>query len=97
MKTRALVGAIVLSCGAACSLLGGGLESQECKDYFAKVEECAGKATAKGTPAAKTKADAWVKGAAISKENFEKNANPMAVSKSCEMMLEQLKSDSDCQ
>lgn len=89
---------MLMSVGSvACSLLGGGLESQECKDYFAKVDECAQKATAAGTPAGKVKAESWVKGAEISKVNFEKNSNPMAVSKSCEMMLEQMKTDTDCQ
>ena len=93
------VGSIALfAITAGCSLFGGGgLESKECKDYFAKVNECVGKANAKGTPAAKVKAESWKKGAEISKQNFEKNSNPLAVKKSCEMMLSQLQSDSDCQ
>jgi hypothetical protein len=76
---------------------GGGLESKECKDYFAKVDECVGKANAKGTPAGKIKAESWKKGADISKENFKKNSNPLAVKKSCEMMMDQMAKDSDCQ
>jgi hypothetical protein len=85
-------------CLAGCGLLGGGgLESKECKDYFAKVDECSAKADAKGTPSAKVKAEAWKKGAEISKQNWEKNANPVAVKKGCELTLETLKNDSDCQ
>ena len=75
---------------SACGMMGGGLESQACKDYFAKVEECAEKAN-------DIKADAIRKGAEISKENFEKNSNALAVQKSCEMMKEQLDNDPDCQ
>jgi len=92
------LGAIgLLTVTAGCGLLGGGLDSKECKNYFAKVDECVGKAKAKGTPAASVKADAWKKGAEVSKQGFEKNSNPMAVQKSCELMLDQLKGDSDCQ
>jgi len=66
-----------------------GLESQECKDYFAKVEACAAKAPA-------IKADALRKTAEVSKANFEKNSNPLAVKKSCEVMLDTLNKDPDC-
>jgi len=95
---RLAVGSVVLLASVAgCSLFGGGgIESKECKDYFAKVDECVGKARAKGTPAASVKAEAWRKGADVSKQNFEKNANPLAVKKSCELMLEQMKTDADC-
>jgi hypothetical protein len=90
--------ALLCVASAGCSLVGGGgLESKECKDYFAKVDECAKKATDKGTPSAKVKAESWTKGAEISRQNWEKNANPMAVKKGCEMMHQQLQSDSDCQ
>jgi hypothetical protein len=89
--------AMLFVASTGCGLLGGGgLESKECKDYFAKVEECASKANAKGTPSGKVKADAWKKGAEVSKQNWEKNANPVAVKKGCEIMAEQLKNDSDC-
>lgn len=99
MKAHSLLCALLLPIGtAACSLFGGaGLDSEECKNYFAKVDECAKKANAKGTPAAKVKAESWVKGAEISKANFEKNSNPLAVKKSCEMMLDQMKGDPACQ
>lgn len=68
---------------------GGGLESEECVAYFKAVDECAEKAGG-------IKADALRKGAEISRENFKKNSNPMAVSKSCEMMLETIKKDPAC-
>lgn len=71
------------------SACGGGVESEQCKAYFAKVEECAAKNEG-------VKGDAIRKTAEVSKEQFEKNSNPMAVSKSCEMMLEQLENDPDC-
>lgn len=95
---RLAMGAVVLlAASAGCSLFGGGgLESKECKDYFSKVDECVSKAKAKGTASAKVKADAWRSSADVSKQNFEKNANPLAVKKSCEMMLNQLKDDADC-
>lgn len=67
-----------------------GLESKPCVDYFAKTEACAAKTTNT------VKADVLRQTAAVSKANFEKNANPMAVSKSCELMLEQLERDPDC-
>jgi hypothetical protein len=68
-----------------------GLKSKECVAYFEKNEACAAKLTNK------VKADAMRKTAEVSKANFEKNANPVAVSKSCELMLEQLEKDPDCQ
>jgi hypothetical protein len=97
-RNRIAMGVVFLvAASAGCSLFGGGgLESKECKDYFAKVDECVGKAKAKGTPAAKIKADAWRQGADTSKQNFEKNSNPLAVKKSCEMMMTTLKDDADC-
>lgn len=66
-----------------------GLESKACVDYFAKTEACAAKAP-------KIKGDALRQGAEVSKQNFEKNMNPMAVEKSCEMMLDTLEKDPDC-
>jgi len=72
---------------AACN---SGLKSKECVAYFEKNEACAAKMTNK------IKADAMRQTAAVSKANFEKNSNPMAVSKSCELMLQQLNSDPDC-
>lgn len=89
MKTKTLALSSLLSASFACGMLGGGLESEECKNYFAKVEECAGKADS-------MKADIIRKTAEESKKQFEKNANPMAVSKSCEIMLDQLNSDPAC-
>ena len=98
MKNRIMVaGLVAFLASVGCGLFGGGgLESKECKDYFAKVDECVKKANEKGTPSAKTKAQAWKTGAEVSKKNFEKNSNPLAVKKSCEAMLEQLNTDSDC-
>lgn len=83
--------AITLGCAFVLSLggCGGGTDSKECKAYFAKVEECAKKAP-------EIKANAIKEAAKVSKENFEKNSNPAAVSKSCEMMLESLNNDPDC-
>lgn len=95
---KILCGAIILtSMSAGCGLFGGGLDSKECKAYFAKVDECVGKANAKGTPAGKVKAESWKTSAEVSKANFKKNANPLAVKKSCEMMMESMAKDSDCQ
>lgn len=89
MKIRHLlvVSAFLALAQLACN---SGLKSKECVAYFEKTEACAAKTTNK------IKADAWRQGAAVSKANFEKNSNPMAVSKSCEMMLQQLQSDPDC-
>jgi hypothetical protein len=89
MRIRHFAAFTLLLTSFACGMMGGGLESEECKAYFAKVEECAGKADS-------MKADILRKTAAASKEQFEKNANPMAVSKSCEMMLDALTTDPDC-
>lgn len=99
MVLRVLFGAIILSTmSAGCGLIGGGgIDSKECKAYFAKVDECVGKANAKGTPAAQVKAGSWKTSAEVSKENFKKNANPAAVKKSCEMMMETMAKDPDCQ
>lgn len=66
-----------------------GLKSQACVDFFAKTEACAAKAPP-------IKADSLRKSAAVSKENFEKNSNPMAVEQSCKLMLETLEKDPDC-
>ncbi len=89
MRTRTVALSFVLLTSFACGMMGGGLESEECKAYFAKVEECAGKADS-------MKADILRKTAEESKKQFEKNANPMAVSKSCEIMLDSLNNDADC-
>jgi hypothetical protein len=89
MRTKTLGVFTLLLASFACGMMGGGLESEECKAYFAKVEECAGKAD-------EMKADILRKTAEESKKQFEKNANPMAVSKSCEMMLDSLKNDPAC-
>ncbi len=69
---------------------GGGLESEQCKAYFAKVDECTSKMENE------MKADILRQTADKSKEEWEKNANPMAVSKGCELMLETLEKDPDC-
>lgn len=71
------------ACGKA------GLESKDCKDYFATTEACAAKAP-------KIKADTLRQSAAVSKANFEKNSNGLAVQQSCKVMLEALKNDPDC-
>ncbi len=90
---RKLPAALVLLFGfsttIACGLMGGGLESEACKTYFEQVEACAAKADA-------VKAGILRKTAEVSKENFKKNSNPLAVQKSCEMMLDSLKADPDC-
>lgn len=83
-----IVAALVALLAFGCK---SGLKSKECVAYFEKNEACAAKMTNK------IKADAMRKTAEVSKENFEKNANPVAVSKSCELMLEQLEKDPDCQ
>jgi hypothetical protein len=90
MKTRHVV--LVSATALGLGLLGcnSGLKSKECVAYFEKTEACAAKTTNK------IKADTWRKSAEVSKANFEKNSNPMAVSKSCEMMLQSLQSDPDC-
>lgn len=75
--------AVVRGCSKA------GVESQECKGYFAKIEACVKKAMP-------IKVDALRKTAETSKASFEKTSNPLAVKKSCEMMLESLNNDSDC-
>jgi hypothetical protein len=86
LPTAAVAG-FSLTALLACN---SGLKSKECVAYFEKTEACASKTTNK------IKADSWRKSAEISKANFEKNANPMAVSKSCEMMLQSLENDTDC-
>jgi hypothetical protein len=87
MRTSVLVIAVIGSVGLlACK---SGLKSQACVDYFAKTEACAAKASP-------IKAEALRKSAAVSKENFEKNANPMAVEQSCKLMLETLEKDPEC-
>ena len=53
-----------------------GLESKACVDYFAKTEACAAKAPP-------IKGDALRQAASVSKQNFEKNLNPMAAWKTC--------------
>ena len=87
MRTHCALVLVAVVGTLGCSKAG--LESQECKDYFAKVEACAAKAPA-------IKADALRKTADVSEANFEKNANPLAVKKSCEMMLDTLNNDPDC-
>ncbi len=87
LHASALASVIAVTGLVACN---SGLKSKECVAYFEKNEACAAKATNK------IKADAMRKTAEVSKANFEKNANPMAVSKSCELMLEQLEKDPDC-
>jgi hypothetical protein len=87
MRTSVLVIATVGLCGLhGCK---SGLKSQACVDFFAKTEECAVKAS----PA---KGDALRKSAEVSKANFEKNANPIAVEQSCKLMLEALEKDPEC-
>ncbi|MCW5837572.1 MAG: hypothetical protein KIS78_34585 [Labilithrix sp.] len=82
-----VVGSVVLLIG----LLGckSGIKSEACVEYFAKNEACAAKAP-------QLKGDILRKTAATSKENFEKNSNPMAVSESCKAMLQALENDPDC-
>ncbi len=87
MRTYCALVMVAVVGSVGCSKAG--LESQECKDYFAKVEACAAKAPP-------VKADAMRKTAEVSKANFEKNANPLAVKKSCEVMLDTLNKDPDC-
>ena len=72
---------------AAC---GGGLESEECKAYFEKVESCT------SSMDNEIKADALRKTAEASKAEWEKNSNALAVKTGCEMMREQLDNDPDC-
>lgn len=72
------------------SACGGGVESAECKAYFEAVETCAAKNEG-------VKGDAIRKTAEVSKEQFKKNANPMAVKKSCELMKQTLDADPACQ
>ena len=79
----------VLSAATACGIPGAAIESAECKAYFEAVEACAAKNEG-------IKGDAMRKTAEVSKENFKKNSNPMAVKKSCEMMKESLDNDPDC-
>lgn len=87
MRTSVLVLATIGLCGLlACK---SGLKSQACADFFAKTEECAAKASP-------MKADALRKSAEVSKANFEKNSNPIAVEQSCKMMLETLTNDPEC-
>jgi hypothetical protein len=66
-----------------------GLKSEACETYFAKVETCAAQAPPMKADILRTTANA-------SKEQFEKNSNPIAVEKSCEMMAETLTRDPDC-
>lgn len=87
MKRYCWLVAVVAVGVTGCSKAG--IESEECENYFAKVEACAAKAP-------KIKADALRKTAEVSKANFEKNSNPLAVKKSCEAMLESLNNDPDC-
>jgi hypothetical protein len=88
LRSSLIVTGTALAIGLfACN---GGLKSKACVTYFEKNEACAAKTTNK------VKADAMRQTAAVSKANFEKNSNAMAVSKSCEMMLQQLESDPDC-
>jgi len=87
MRTPVLVLAVVSAfLVLACK---SGLKSQACVDFFEKTEACAAKAPP-------IKAEMLRKSAAVSKENFEKNANPIAVEQSCKMMLETLEKDPDC-
>lgn len=87
-NVAAIIPGALLFALTACG--GGGLESEQCKAYFAKVEECTSKMENE------IKADVLKKTAETSKEEWKKNANPMAVSKGCELMLEQLNNDADC-
>ncbi len=84
-----LVAIVVFGMMGLCGCSKGGMESQSCKDYFAAVEQCAAKAPT-------VKAEAYRKTAQVSKENFAKNLNPMAVEMSCKSMLESLQADPDC-
>jgi len=87
MKNTVILGSALLLIG----LLGckSGINSEACVEYFAKNEACAAKA---GSP----KSDIMRRTAALSKENFEKNPNPMAVSESCKAQLQALENDPDC-
>jgi hypothetical protein len=87
MRTIIVVGAtVVMLALAGCN---SGLKSEECVQYFAKNEACAAKAP-------KIKAEILRKTASVSKENFEKNSNPMAVSQSCKALLQAVENDPDC-
>ncbi|MCL2724433.1 MAG: hypothetical protein FWD69_08350 [Polyangiaceae bacterium] len=88
MRTKIIVVSVCIAMFSlvACSR---GTESKECVDYFAKVEACAAKASP-------MKADILRKSAALTKEGFGKNPNPMAIRESCKMMMETLKNDPDC-
>jgi hypothetical protein len=74
----------VMACGKR------GVSSKACADYFSKTEACASKTQNK------IKADALRQSASVSKQNFEKNMNPMAVEESCKVMAQTLESDPDC-
>ncbi len=90
MRTSLLVAvsSLLVVCLGACGKRG--VSSQACVDYFTKTEACAGKTQNK------IKADALRQSAAVSKQNFEKNVNPMAVEESCKVMAQTLASDPDC-
>lgn len=76
--------------GFGCGLIGkAATDSDVCKAYFAKVESCAAKVGG-------MKADMWRKMASKTRENLEKNGNPLAVTKTCETMLDTLERDPDC-
>ena len=76
--------------GFGCGLIGkAATDSDVCKAYFAKVESCA-------TKVGGMKADMWRKTASKTRENLEKNSNPLAVTKTCEAMLQTLEHDPDC-
>lgn len=87
MRTPLLFSAVALLALVACGKRG--MESKVCQEYFAKTEEC----VAKASP---VKAEALRQTVAVSKQGFEKNVNPIAVEKSCELMAESLAKDPDC-
>ena len=100
MKTRILlVSAVVLATSLACGGMGGGggLSSAACVEYFEVVETCSAKAEAKGTPAGKALAEAWREAAKLSRAEFEKNPNAVAVEMSCQATTPTIRDNPECQ
>ncbi len=74
----------------ACNALPGmGTSSDPCKTYFEEAEACAAKKEG-------VAADVLRKTATETKKNLEQNGNPLAVSKTCEVLLETLRKDPAC-
>jgi hypothetical protein len=99
MKTRILlVSALLLATSLACGGVGsGGLSSAACVEYFEAAETCSAKAEAKGTPAGKAMAEAWREQAKLSREEFEKNPNAIAVEMSCQALTPTMRDNPECQ